>query len=217
MRAIASGATLYNRGSYGLRYRKHYDSLTAHPDLMDGEVAFDRLRQRYPHFFSDTYAASESPAPALNKHGWKRLLTGDPRRETGLVVLPEQICDSFIDKLNRSIDSLSAPLVVLSTCQMETYPAEFLDSLCGRRAEMFSLPDFLEDHRELWLEFIVYLSQSRIIKNVWYGQNVFFVDNLPSISPAYPNASFNYISRYTVSQQLPNSADRHHENAGVTQ
>lgn len=196
LRATASGATLYNRGSYGCRYRKHYNSITAHPNLMDFAVAYERMERRYPQLFDDPDAIKEPPAPALIKDGWKRLLTGHPRREAGLLLLPEQINDAFIDNLRHSLGA-PAPLVVLSTCQMETYPAEFQTFLSERGAEMFSLPDFLEE-KSLWLEFINYLSASRKIATIWYGQNGFFLENFSTVSEAFPDASFNYISRYTA-------------------
>jgi len=198
LRAVATGATLYNRGTYGLHYRKHYSSITAQQDLMDWDDMTARMRERYPELYAGLDTGKAQTPPTIDENGWRRLLTSGKRRETaGLVLLPEQVNESFIDGLKKSIAGISAPPVVISTCEMDSYPAEFLSWLRELKSELFSLPDFLEQ-RQLWLEFISYLGATRNIPTIWYGQNAFFVENLDAVSKTFPDAALNYISRYAV-------------------
>jgi glycosyltransferase involved in cell wall biosynthesis len=195
VRAMAAGATLYNRGSYGLRYRKHLASLTAQPDMPSLEEMRGRIRALHGEKLRTRESKGAPPAPAIRKDGWRKLLFDGPRRETGLLILPEKVNDLFVERLRKSIEPKTQVLTVLSTCQMETYPLDFLNFLSEYKSEMFSLPDFLEE-QDLWLEFIAYLGESRNVIEVWYGQNGFFIDKLSAISKLLPSCALNYISRY---------------------
>jgi len=207
VRALVGGATLYNRGSYGFHYRKHYASLTAQPDMPSLKEMRERIRARHGRKLRMQESTTEPVAPVIHKDGWGKLLFDRQPRQTGLLILPEKINDAFVDRLKSSIRSKNQVLTVLSTCQMESYPAEFLSFLSEHKSEMFSLPDFLED-QELWLEFIAYLSESRNVVDIWYGQNWFFVDKLSAVSKLFPQCSFNYVSRY--------SADHGHASRGAS-
>jgi len=49
---------------------------------------------------------------------------------------------------------------------------------------------------ELWYQFIVYLAESRKVKEICYGQDTFFLDHKARLTKDLPQCSFNYIARY---------------------
>src|SRR5262249_47315423 len=156
-----------------------------------------RIRARHGAELRRQQSKTEPVAHVIRQDGWRKMLFDTQRRETVLLVLPEKINDGFVDRLKTSLQSNNGVLTVLSTCHMETYPEGFLQFLSEQRAEMFSLPDFLED-QDLWLEFIGYLGESRKVTSVWYGQNCFFLEKLPAVSQVLPRVPFNYIARYST-------------------
>jgi hypothetical protein len=196
LRAIASGATLYNRGSYGFHYRKHYDSLTAQPDMPILEEMQKRMRARH-QFVKGEQPPRQCATPAITRSGWRQLVSGRHRQDSVLLLLPEQINGAFEEKMKNHLSSVDASIIVLSTCQIETFPPEIQSFWRERGAQQFSLPDFLEDEN-LWLEFIKYLGESRNVTYIMYGPNEFFLSNLSRISEACPGAALNYVSRYTI-------------------
>lgn len=198
LRALLDGDTLYNRGSYGFHYRKHYDSLTASPEMPSLEEMIRRMGERHQTALKER-ADWPQPTPQIRKDGWLKLVDCFAPGDARLLVLPEKINDEYIKGLDRLLSSPGdeAPLlIVLSTCQFETYGKELSDLLAKFKHITFSLPDFLEE-RELWLEFVKYLAKSRNIVETFFGQNFFFVDKLDEIKACLPESSFHYISRYS--------------------
>ena len=198
LRALASGHTLYNRGTYGFHYRKHPVSVTAQLDF--GQMK-ERIQSRHAEVLAKL-KSTKQPDAIITKDGWRRMLPVPRRKKTTLLILPEIVNDRFIDRLSGALESISGSLTVLSTCQMETYSQDFIALLQQRHAELFSFPDFLEQ-QELWLEFVRYLAEAREITQVLYGQNPFFLDNLPALKQLFPSHALTYLSRYATETVRP--------------
>ena len=86
-------------------------------------------------------------------------------------------------------------LIAVATCEIDAFPTQLLELFAKHKAQMFCLPDFVEE-RELWPEFIAYLDETRQIAEVIYGQNPIFLEMLPALSAHVPNRVFTYIPRY---------------------
>jgi hypothetical protein len=204
VRALASGATLYNRGSYGFRYRKHWDSITAQPDLPPREEMKSRIWARHAPVLTQL-DRMRPEKPTMDANGWKSLVTDQPLRETALVVLPDQINAVLVRQIEKALAQCNGSPTVICTCEIDAVPQDFFASL--HAPEVFSLPDFLEHNRSLWLEFLKYLRASRNVTEVLYGQNAFFVNALSADRTLFADCSPKYLSRYEVqsSQNLPGS------------
>jgi glycosyltransferase involved in cell wall biosynthesis len=202
VRAVAAGAKAYNRPGYGLRYRRHHNSLTMQPD----NISFDEMRRRIRarHRFKlwkNKLMRKRSVASSLRRDGWRRLLGAQEFQNIRLVVLPDKLNDAFIEGLNDAIGASDGEIVFVSTQQIDLSMSQenpepaYPQGLKIGSSNTFCLPNFL-DNKELWLEFIHYLIRSRSIREIFYGQNLFSIEQFPELSAMLPDCCFNYISNH---------------------
>lgn len=195
VKAMALGATIYNRGSYGFIYRKHWSSITAQPDMPKREKMKKRIFARHKEKIEEALKAEQDQPIAVFKDGWRQMLTERHRGDRSLCLLPEQVNDAFIERLRHWLSSHREILTAVATCEVDAYPSRFLELFAEYKAELFCLPDFLGS-RDLWPEFVAYLQATRQIQEVLYGQNPTFLEMLPSFAKAFPNSVLTYIPRY---------------------
>jgi O-antigen biosynthesis protein len=205
LRAMLSGAKPFNRRSLGLHYRRHAGSLTRQKNYPGFDEMRKKLRRKYQSLLPESVPSAPGPGVNIQEDGWRRLSFNRLSPQESLIILPERSNEVFcnglmswvVERANSKAEQSRWRMSVLATCPIDSYAEELIGLLRKSSVCFFSLPEFLEDS-ELWLEFAVYLVQSRQIETVLYGQNTFFIDKIELLETSLPNCEFNYIARYNA-------------------
>jgi len=197
VRAMLAGAKPYNRPGFGFTYRRHAQSLTMQPDLPKFSEMRCRIKAKYrlPLLINKLFKQGSAATKKRTVDGWHPLIPALHKEESSIIVWPDANTAEFMERIAEVLGRAEKRTIIVCTQPKHLSPSSSSAFWQQHSSDIFFLPDFLES-KDLWLSFIRYLIEAKHASDIYYSQNLFFLDSVETLIDLYPQCRFEYVSKF---------------------
>jgi O-antigen biosynthesis protein len=194
VRAMALGARVRNITEPLMLYRRHNESMSAHPEIPEKDRQREAIRHHNKRFLGKWANRRSHLVQSLEyypKDPNNSVLTSirDAEAPRVLFALPFLVVGGSQQrhlKIGQHLKKQGFKITVLTTIEPAAFQGDSSSAFAQLTDEIYPLPNLLE-RIEMWKLFVFHLIKSRNINRLLIGNSQYIYDLLPELKKEFPN------------------------------